>query len=57
MNYVRIAELIELDTRPREDMPRTPNLESVYGPEKLVDIPEPGLLSLENLQTLDHRSG
>ena len=35
-NYVRISELTEPDTRSREDMPQTPNLESDCGPEKCV---------------------
>ena len=56
-NYVRISELIETDTRPREDMPHTPNLELDCGPEKLVDIPEPELLSSEVSQTPDPRLG
>ena len=56
-NYVRISEIAEPDTRPREDVPRTPNLESDYGPEKLVDIPEPKLLSSEVSQTPDPRLG
>ena len=56
-NYVRISELTESDTRLLEDMPRTPSLESDRGPEKLVDIPEPELLSSETPQTLDPRLG
>ena len=56
-NYVRISELTEPDTRPLEDVPRTPNLESDCGPEKLVDISEPELLSSEVSQTLDPRLG
>ena len=52
-NYVRNFELIEPDTRPREDLPRTSNLESDCRPKKLVDIPEPGLLSSEATQAPD----
>ena len=33
-NYVRITELPEPDTRSREDMTQTPDLESGIGPEK-----------------------
>ena len=40
-NYVRISELSEPDTHPREDMTQTPNLESGGGPKKLGNIPEP----------------
>ena len=36
--------------------PRTPNLESDYRPEKLVDIPEPELLSSKAPPALGHRS-
>jgi len=36
MIYVRISDLTNPDTYPREDMPRTPNLESDCGPEKFV---------------------
>ena len=57
MNYVWISELAEPDTRPREDVPRTPNLESDCGPEKLVDILKPELLSSEVSQILDPRFG
>ena len=57
MNYVRISKLIESGTHPREDLPRTPNLESDCGPKKLVDIPEPELLSSEVSQALDPRLG
>ena len=57
MNYVRISELAEPDTHPRKDVSRPPNLESDGGPEKLVDIPEPELLSSEVSQTLDPKLG
>ena len=56
-NYVRVSEPTEPDTRPPEDIPRTPNLESDCGPEKLVDIPEPGQLSSEVFHTPDPRLG
>ena len=46
-NYVRIPELFEPDTRSREDTTQTLNLESDSGPEKLGNIPEPKLPSLE----------
>ena len=44
-NYVRISELSEPDTRSREDMTQTPNLESGIGPEKSGSTPEPELPS------------
>ena len=56
-NYVRNSELAEPDTRPQADTPRILNLESDCGPEKLVDIPEPELLSSEISQTPDPRLG
>ena len=54
MNYVWIPELFEPDTRSREDMTQTPNLESGSGPEKLGNIPEPELPSSEAPQPLYH---
>ena len=57
MKYVRISELEEPDTCPRNDVPYPPNQESDDGPEKSVDIPEPELLSLEVSQTPDPRLG
>ena len=56
-NYVRIAELSEPDTRSREDMTQTPNIESGNGPEKLGNIPEPEPPSLEAPLPLGLRSG
>ena len=56
-NYVRITELSEPDTRPREDMAQAPNLESDSGPEKLGNIPEPELPSSETPPPLGLRSG
>ena len=56
-NYVRISELEEPDTRPRNDMPCPPNLESDGGPGKPVDIPEPELLSSKVSQTPDPKLG
>ena len=47
MNYVRISELSEPDTRSREDMAQTLNSESGDGPKKLGNIPEPELLNSE----------
>ena len=40
-NYVRITELSEPDTRSREDVTQTPNLESGNGPEKLATSRSP----------------
>ena len=56
-NYVRISELEEPDTCPRNGMPCPPNLESDGRPEKSVDLPEPKLLSSEISQTLDPKLG
>ena len=56
-NYVRISELSEPDTRPREDMAQTPNSESGSGPKKLGNIPEPKPLNSEASWPLDLRSG
>ena len=49
--------MFEFDTRPQADTPRVPNLDSDCGPKKLVDIPEPELLSSEIPQALDLRLG
>ena len=57
MNYVLISELSKVDTRSREDMTQTPNLESGGGPEKLGNIPEPELPSSEASLPLGIRSG
>ena len=57
MNYVRISEIKDMDTRPRKDVPRTLNLELNGGPEKLVDIPQTKLLSSEVSQTPDPKLG
>ena len=46
-SYVRITELPEPDTRSREDMTQTPDLESGIGPEKLGSTPDPELSSPE----------
>ena len=56
-NYVRISELEEPDTCPRNDMPCPSNLESHGRPEKSVDLPEPGLFSSKISQTLDPKLG
>ena len=56
-NYVRISELEESDTCPRNDTPCPLNLESDGGPEKSVDILEPELLSSEVSQTPDPKLG
>ena len=50
-NYVRISELEESYTCPWNDIPCPPNMESDGRPEKLVDLPEPELLSSEISQT------
>ena len=57
MNYVRIYGLEETDTRLRNNTPCPPNLESDNGPKKIVDIPEPELLSSEVFQTPDSKLG
>ena len=56
-NYVRITELSEPDTRSREDMTETSNLESGNGPKKSGNIPEPELPSPEAPMPLDVKSG
>ena len=55
-NYVRIPELSEPDTRLREDMAQTLNLESGSGPDLLSNIPEPELPSSEAPLPLGLRS-
>ena len=57
MNYVQITEISEPDTRSQEDMTQTPKLESGNGPEKLGNIPESELPSLEAPLPLGLRSG
>ena len=54
-NYVRIPELSEPDTRLREDMAQTLNLESGSGPDLLGNKPEPELPSSETLPPLGLR--
>ena len=57
MNYVRILELSEPDTRLWEDMIQTPNLESNSRPEKLGNILEPELGGLGAPPPLGSRLG
>ena len=57
MNYVRISELKEPDTCPRNNVPYPPYLELDDGPEKSVDILEPEPLSSEISQTSDPKLG
>ena len=57
MNYLRIPELSEPNTRLQEDMAQASNLESDSGPEKLGNIPEPELPSSEAPLPLGLRSG
>ena len=57
MNYVRIPELSEPDTRLLEDMAQASNLESGIGPELLGNIPEPELPSSEAPPPLGSKSG
>ena len=56
-NYVRIPELSELDTRLREDITQTLNLESGSGPDSLGNIPESELPRSETPRPLGLRSG
>ena len=49
MSCVRICELEEPDTCPRDDIPGPPKLESGVEPGKSFNIPEPELLSSEVL--------
>ena len=56
MNYVRITELYEPDTRSREDMTQTPDLESGIGPEKSGSTLDPELSSPEAPLPLGVRS-
>ena len=42
-NYVRITEISEPNTRSRENMAQTPDLESGIGPEKSGSTPDPEL--------------
>ena len=56
-DYVRISGLEEPDTYPRGEASCPPNIESDDGPKKLVDIPEPDLLSSEDLQTPNPKLG
>ena len=57
MNYVRIPELSEPDTRLRGDIAQALNLESDSRPELLGNIPEPELLSSETPLPLGLISG
>ena len=57
MNYVRLSELTEPDTRPRKEASHISSIESDRGPEKMVDIPESELLSSEYSQAPDPRLG
>ena len=57
MDYVRITEIIEPNTRLREDVPQVPDLEPDRGSEKLGNIPEAGSLNSETLQALGLRPG
>ena len=57
MDYVRIANQEEPDTHQRKDATSPPNIESDGNPKQSEDTPEPGLLSLEGLQTRNNRSG
>ena len=56
-DYVRIADPTEPDTHQQKEVTGLPNIESDSRPKQPEDTSEPGLLSLENLQTPDHRSG
>ena len=56
-NYVWISKLSEPDTRLREDMTQTSNLELGCGPKTLGNIPEPELPSSEAPLPLGVRSG
>ena len=56
-DYVRISGLEEPDTYPQGDASCPPNIESDDGLKKSVDIPEPDLLSSEDLQTPDPKLG
>ena len=57
MNYVRIPELSESDTRPREDIALTLNLESGCMPNLRGNIPEPKLPRSETPPPLGLRLG
>ena len=46
-NYVRITELSEPNTHPKEDMTQVPDLESGIGPKGLGNTPDPELSGLE----------
>ena len=52
-DYVRISDFEKPDTHPRGDASFPLNIESEDEPKKSVDIPEPDLLSSEDLQTPD----
>ena len=54
-NYVRITELSELNTHPKEDMAQVPDLESGIEPKKLGDTPNPELSGSELLAPLGVR--
>ena len=56
MNYVQITELSEPDTRSREDMTQTTDLESGIGLEKSSSTLEPELSSPEAPLPLGVRS-
>ena len=56
-NYVRIPELFEPDTRPREDTALTLNLESGSMPNLRGNIPEPELPRLKTPLPLGLRLG
>ena len=56
-NYIRISEVEEPDTCPRNDITCPLNLESDGRPEKSVHIPKPELLSSEVSQTPDPKLG
>ena len=55
-DYARVAIHEEPDTHPRKDATSPPNIASDGGSKQSEDIPKPGLLSLEGLQTPDNRS-
>ena len=56
-SYIRISELIKLDTRLRGDTPGLPNLESDVEPKESLDILDPELINLEVLQTPESTLG